>query len=47
MKAIDERFAQAEKAFGGQLPEICQKTREEINKKDERVEKRGGERLKF
>ncbi len=35
MSAIDEGFAQAEKAFGGQLPEICQKTREEIGRKME------------
>lgn len=35
MSAIDEGFAQAEKAFGGQLPEICQKTREEVNRKME------------
>lgn len=33
MSAIDEGFAQAEKAFGGKLPDICQKTHEEINRK--------------
>lgn len=35
MSAIDEGFAQAEKAFGGELPEICQKTREEVSRKME------------
>jgi len=35
MSAIDEGFAQAEKAFGGELPDICKKTREEINRKME------------
>lgn len=35
MSAIDEGFAQAEKALGGELPEICKKTREEINRKME------------
>jgi small-conductance mechanosensitive channel len=35
MSAIDEGFAQAEKAFGGQLPEICKKTHEEISRKME------------
>lgn len=35
MKAIDEGFAKAEKALGGELPEICKKTREEINRKME------------
>lgn len=35
MSAIDEGFDQAEKAFGGELPEISKKTREEINKKME------------
>ncbi len=35
MAAIDEGFAQAEKAFGGKLPDICGKTREEINRKME------------
>jgi len=35
MSAIDEGFAQAEKAFGGELPEISKKTREEINRKME------------
>jgi len=35
MSAIDEGFAQAEKALGGQLPEICKKTREEITRKME------------
>lgn len=33
MKAIDEGFAQAEKALGGQLPEICKKTHEEVRRK--------------
>jgi len=33
MSAIDEGFAQAEKALGGVLPEICKNTREEINRK--------------
>ncbi len=35
MAAIDEGFAQAERALGGVLPDICQKTREEINRKME------------
>lgn len=35
MSAIDEGFAQAEKALGGQLPDICRKTREEIGRKME------------
>lgn len=35
MSAIDEGFAQAEKALGGELPEICKKTREEVNRKME------------
>ena len=35
MSAIDEGFAQAEKAFGGELPDICKKTREEITRKME------------
>ncbi len=35
MKAIDEGFAQAEKALGGQLPEICKKTHEEVRRKME------------
>ncbi len=35
MKAIDEGFAQAEKALGGQLPEICRKTHEEVKRKME------------
>lgn len=35
MRAIDEGFAQAEKAFGGKLPEICQKTRNEVYRKME------------
>lgn len=35
MSAIEEGFAQAEKAFGGQLPEICQKTHDEVRRKME------------
>lgn len=35
MSAIEEGFAQAEKAFGGELPEICRKTREEVHRKME------------
>ncbi|MHB8064797.1 MAG: hypothetical protein ACYDG2_19560 [Ruminiclostridium sp.] len=35
MSAIDEGFAQAEKALGGQLPDICKKTHEEISRKME------------
>ncbi len=33
MSAIDEGFAQAEKAFGGQLPDICRQTYDEIHRK--------------
>ncbi|QNU67462.1 hypothetical protein EHE19_002730 [Ruminiclostridium herbifermentans] len=33
MKAIDKGFAQAEKALGGQLPEICRKTYDEVKRK--------------
>jgi len=33
VSAIDEGFAQAEKLFGGELPEICKKTREEVSRK--------------
>lgn len=35
MGAIKEGFAQAEKTFGGKLPEICYKTRDEIDRKME------------
>ncbi len=35
MGAINEGFAQAEKILGGQLPEICKQTREEVNRKME------------
>lgn len=35
MSAIDEGFAQAEKAFGGQLPDISKKTYDEIHRKME------------
>ncbi len=35
MSAIDEGFAQAEKALGGELPDICKKTREEVCRKME------------
>jgi len=35
MSAIDDGFAQAEKAFGGELPDICKKTHEEISRKME------------
>ena len=33
MSAIDEGFAQAGKALGGELPDICKKTHEEIKRK--------------
>ncbi|HEY5583102.1 MAG TPA: hypothetical protein VIK78_01255 [Ruminiclostridium sp.] len=33
VSAIDDGFAQAEKVFGGELPEICKKTREEVARK--------------
>lgn len=32
-KAFEKGFKQAEKTWGGQLPEICQKTREEVQSK--------------
>ncbi len=35
MRAIDEGFVQAEKALGGELPEICKKTHEEVRRKME------------
>lgn len=35
MSAINEGFAQAEKALGGELPDICKKTREEVFRKME------------
>ena len=35
MSAINEGFSQAEKILGGQLPEICKQTREEVNRKME------------
>lgn len=33
MSAIDEGFTQVKKAFGSELPDICQKTHEEIKRK--------------
>lgn len=48
-KAVEKGFEQAEKQWGGELPEIVQNTREELNKRFEELEKqdtaRDGETL--